>query len=254
VTYDANVEKETLMTASTRTRLLLCLIVGLVALPAESLLLPVARTPNQATAAVEWSASLDKAELQLAAGNIDAYPPVYRKAIMGALSPADRSAAWRKFFQEYLDSHSSLNEDQTAVLRDAIDVASPEAFGSKITPETKQRISDIFTRAQQVLGQNVAKDLFVTLGPKQSAKANALPLKQQLADSIRSWRTVNASESAGECNCNIEIDTCDLTPDPWLACSELYTCEFDLSWPMCGPLWSWACTGWCKVIRWPWEM
>jgi hypothetical protein len=22
---------------------------------------------------------------------------------------------------------------------------------------------------------------------------------------------------------------------------------------MCGPLWAWACTGWCKVMRWPGE-
>jgi hypothetical protein len=58
---------------------------------------------------------------------------------------------------------------------------------------------------------------------------------------------------AGDCNCNIEIDTCDLMPNPWLKCSELYSCNFDLDWPMCGPLWSWACTGWCKVTRWPWD-
>ena len=47
------------------------------------------------------------------------------------------------------------------------------------------------------------------------------------------------------------MDTCDLVPDPWLQCSELYSCNFDLNWPMCGPFWSWACTGWCKIIRWP---
>ena len=93
----------------------------------------------------------------------------------------------------------------------------------------------------------------MTLGPKQSLKANALPLRQQLADNLRSWRVVRASEDPIECNCNIEIDTCDLMPNPWLACSELYTCEFDQTWPMCGPLWSWACTGWCKIIRNPWE-
>jgi len=170
---------------------------------------------------------------------------------MGALTPADRSAAWREFFQEYIDAHPSLSAEETAVLREAIDVASPDAFGTPIPAATKQRISEVFTRAEKALGPNAAKELFMTLGPKQSAKANALPLRQQLADSIRSWRVVNAAERAPECNCNIEIDTCDLMPDPWLACSELYTCEFDLSWPMCGPLWSWACTGWCKVIRWP---
>jgi hypothetical protein len=240
------------MTASTRGRLLFCLVVGLIALPAEALLLPVARTPNPIKAAVEWTASLDQAQLRKAASNIDAYPPVYRKAIMGALTPDDRSSAWREFFQDYLDAHSSLSAEQVAVVREAMEVASPVALGSSIPAETKQRISDVFTRAQTVLGANAAKELFVTLGPKQSAKANALPLTQQLADSMRSWRVVSAAADV-ECNCNIEIDTCDVLPNPWLACSELYTCEFDLSWPMCGPLWSWACTGWCKVIRYPWD-
>ena len=232
------------MTASTRSRLLFCLVVGLIALPAEMLLLPVARTPNPIAAAVEWTASLDSAELRDAAANIEAYPPVYRKAIMGALTPDDRSSAWRQFFQNYLDANRSLTADQIALVREAMDVASPAAFGPGISAETKQRITEVFTRAEKVLGPNAAKELFVTLGPKQSLKANALPFRQQLADNMRSWRVVSANSDV-DCNCNIEIDTCDLMPNPWLACSELYTCDFDQSWPMCGPLWSWACTGWC---------
>lgn len=245
------------MTASTRSRLMLCFIVGLIALPAEALLLPVARTPNPVTAAVEWTASLDPTELKEAAANIDAYPPVYRKAIMSALTPEDRSSAWRKFFQDYIDANPSLTAEQVSVVREAMDVASPAAFGRGTTVDTKQRITDVFAKAQKVLGANAAKELFVTLGPKQSLKANALPYSQQIADNLRSWRVVNASNNESEdvspCNCNIEIDTCDLLPNPWLQCSELYTCEFDLDWPMCGPLWSWACTGWCKIIRFPWE-
>jgi hypothetical protein len=240
------------MTASTRSRLMLVLVIGLIALPAEALLLPVARTPNPVTAAVDFTSSLDPAELRKAAANIDAYPPVYRKAIMAALTPADRSAAWREFFQKYIDSHPSLSTEQVVVLREAMEIASPEALGAAPSAATKQRITAVFTRAQALLGPNAARELFVSLGPKDLTKANALPYTQQLADRFRSWRVVNAEEST-ECNCNIDIDTCDLMPNPWLACSELYTCEFDLSWPMCGPLWSWACTGWCKVIRWPWE-
>lgn len=239
------------MTASTRSRLMLCVIVGLITLPAEALLLPVARTPDPAAAAVEWSASLDAAELREAAANIDAYPPLYRRAIMTALTPADRSDAWRGFFKDYLDANPSLTTEQVALIQDAIDIASPEAFSPSMPAALKQRIGDVFAKAQTVLGATAANELFVTLGPKELKKANALPMRQQIADRVRSWRVVNADTTA--CNCNIEIDTCDLLPDPWLRCSELYTCEFDLEWPMCGPLWSWACTGWCKVIRWPWE-
>ena len=239
------------MTASTRNRLMLCVMVGLITLPAEAMLLPVARTPNPATAAVAWTAGLDRAELREAAANLDAYPALYRKAIMTALSPADRSDAWRAVFQNHIDTHPALTADQIAVLRDAIDVASPAAFQASVPVDLKKRISAVFEKAQAVLGPTAANELFVTLGPKQLVKANALPLTQQIADRVRSWRVVNADMT--DCNCNIEIDTCDISFDPWLQCSELFTCEFDLTWPMCGPLWSWACTGWCRVIRWPWE-
>ena len=242
------------MNASTRNRLMLCAIVGLITIPAEAMLLPVARTPNPAAAAVEWTEGLDPAELHDAAANIEAYPPLYRRAIMGALSPADRSHAWREFFQEYLDAHPSLTTDQAAILRDAIKVATPEAFTLTMSPDLKKQIGDVFERANKSLGTNVATELFVTLGPKNLQSASALPLRQQLADRVRSWRVASAQEpGATDCNCNIDIDTCDLMPNPWLKCSELYSCNFDLDWPMCGPLWSWACTGWCKVLRWPWD-
>ena len=113
----------------------------------------------------------------------------------------------------------------------------------------KDRIGKIFGQATKVLGSKDAGELFVTLGPKVVTNQNALPFTQQIADQLRSWRLASAAKP--DCNCNIEMDTCDLVPDPWLQCSELYSCNFDLNWPMCGPFWSWACTGWCKIIRWP---
>lgn len=242
------------MTAPTRSKLMFALIIGLITLPAEALLLPVARTPNPSMAAVEWTASLTTAELREAAANLNAYPGLYRRAIMGALSPADRSEAWRTFFRSYLASHPSLTTDQVAVINEAIEVASPEAFSLPVPDATKERIGRVFATSESVLGKSAATELFVTLGPKEPTGANALPLRQQLADRVRSWRVVSAApDDTAYCNCNIDIDTCDLMPDPWLRCSELYTCEFVLEWPMCGPFWSWACTGWCKVIRWPWQ-
>ena len=242
------------MTASTRSRLMFCMVLGLITVPAEALLFPVARTPNPSVAAMDWTASLDPAELRAAASNIDAYPALYRRAIMTALPPADRSTAWREFFREYIGSHPELSTEQVAVMNDAIDVASPDAFTLPLKPELKDRISLVFANAQKVLGAGIANELFVTLGPARLERPNALPFTQRIADSVRSWRVVRAAaDDPAECNCNIEMDTCDILPNPWLRCSELYTCEFDLSWPMCGPLWSWACTGWCKIIRFPWE-
>jgi hypothetical protein len=233
---------------------MLCAIVGLITVPVEAMLLPVARTPDPAAAAVEWTGGLDTAELHDAAANIEAYPPVYRRAIMGALSPDGRAQAWREFFEEYIGAHPWLDVEQVTILRDAIAVATPEAFTLSMSPEQRKRIGDVFERANKSLGKNIATELFVTLGPRQLQGASALPLRQQLADRVRSWRVVSAQKTEyPDCNCNIEIDTCDLLPNPWLKCSELYTCNFDLDWPMCGPLWSWACTGWCRVTRWPWD-
>ena len=241
------------MTASTRSKLMFTLIIGLIALPAEALLLPVARTPNASIAALEYAASLDPAELRSAATHIETYPGLYRKAIMASLSPADRSTAWRGYFEKYAATHA-LTPEQHAVIQEAIAIASPEAFTTPVSPAVKERIGKIFAKSEQVLGKNVATELFVTLGPKEPVGASPLSLTQRIADRIRSWRVVSAApgdDDPIQCNCNMDIDTCDILPDPWLRCSELYTCEFDLDWPMCGPLWCWACTGWCKIIKLP---
>jgi hypothetical protein len=242
------------MSAPTRNRLMMCLVIGLITLPAEALLFPVARTPNAGVAAAEWTASLDPADLRAAATNIDAFPAPYRRAIMTALDPVDRANAWRGYFHSYIAAHPELTPEQLAVLDESMDVITPASFTVPVSADVRDRIGKAFGHAQQALGVPAATELFVTLGPKQLKKANALPLMQQLGDRLRNWRVVSAAAPEPlDCNCNIDIDTCDLEPDPWLICSEQYTCTFDLTWPMCGPLWSWACTGWCKIVRWPWD-
>ena len=237
------------MTSRTRGRLTVAVVLGLLTLPAEAILLPVARTPDVAVAALDWSADLSPTALKEASLEIDAYPLAYRRAIMTRLAPEDRSDAWQEHVRRYLRTHAKLSPAQVSVLQDALEVLSPEAFAPPVSPDVKEQISKIFNQAIVVLGPKAADELFVTLGPKKLERANALPWRQQLADRVRGWRNVSAEYP--DCNCNIDIDTCDLEPDPWLQCSELYTCNFDLNWPMCGPVWAWACTGWCKILRWP---
>jgi hypothetical protein len=175
----------------------------------------------------------------------------YRRAIMRALDPADRADTWRRHVRRYLSTHRGLTRAQASVLHDAVDLMQTDAFTPPLAPDVREAITDLYNRALVVLGPKATAELFVTLGPRTLQAANALPLSQQLADRIRSWRVVSAD--LPDCNCNIEIDTCDISWDPWLQCSEIFSCNFDLDWPMCGPLWSWACTGWCRVIRWPGE-
>lgn len=237
------------MTSRTRGRLMICLILGLITFPVEALLLPVAITPNAAAAAVAYTAALSPEELNAAAAVHRRICVDVRRAIMRELTPDRRADVWRAQFQNYLDTHPGLTPAQAAVVREAMTVASPAAFAPPVSAEVRDRISQVFNRALVELGPQTSSELFVTLGPRVLARPSALPLTQRLADRVRSWRV--ASAAIGDCNCNIDIDTCDLVPDPSLLCSELYDCVFDLDWPMCGPLWSWACTGWCKIIRWP---
>ena len=142
------------MSPSTRSRLTLCLIVGLIALPAEALLLPVARTPDAAVAAAEWTADLSHAELVSASLEIDAYPPVYRRAIMNRLGADERSTAWRAHFQRYLDQqHRISTREQIAVVQDAMDLASPEVFDMPVRQELKDQVAKVFNKATTLLGR-----------------------------------------------------------------------------------------------------
>ena len=245
--FDGSRQKE-LHDSRTRHRLTFSLVLALLVLPVETILVPVARTPDQRVAAAQWAATLSAADAQQASDQIEDYPAVYRRALMGVLGPDNRALVWRAHFRKYLRTHPDLTPAQVALIQDAIDVATPGAFAPPLSDDIKERIGSIFKQATALLGPEDTTDLFVNLGPK-NPRRNALSVVQQVADRVRTWRVVSAEYP--DCNCNIDIDTCDLVPDPWLECSELYTCNFDLDWPMCGPLWSWACTGWCKIIRWP---
>lgn len=237
------------MTNRTRRRLTFCLVLALLTLPAEALLFPVALTPDPRVAAENWVDSLSPDALHAASRNIQNYPALYRRAIMADLEPVDRSDVWRAHFNRYLTTHPNLTAEQRTVVNEAIAIATPDVFAPPVSAEVRDRVGKLFAKATKVLGPADAGELFVSLGPKVLKTASALPLRQRIGDRVRSWRVAQADFP--DCNCNIEIDTCDLVPDPWLQCSEIYTCNFDLNWPMCGPLWCWACTGWCKIIRWP---
>ncbi len=235
------------MTARTRRRLQVCLILGLIALPVEALILPVALTPDPLIAATEFTAKMTPTELSAAAAEIDAYPAAYRRAIMQSLSADQRANVWRAQMQNYLNSHRTLTTSQAEVVRDAMALVSPALFSASLETSLRERVSRVFARAQSELGPRAAKELFVTLGPAAPVRASALPLSQQLADHVRSWRSTSA-QVLERCNCNMTMDTCDLVPEPWLVCSQQFDCRIDTSWPMCGPFWSWACDGWCKII------
>ena len=240
------------MSSRTRVRLMIGLVLGLITMPAEALLLTIAHAPDSADAARAWADDLSTEERQSASLQIDAYPQIYRRAIMRGLDPRDRADAWRAILRRYLNTEHELTRDQVRVVQDAMELLSEETFTPPVAADVQVRIRAVFDEAVGVLGPATASELFVTLGPKDGRGRNPLPLRQRLADHVRAWLVVSAE--LPDCTCNIDIDTCDVSWNPWLKCSELYTCDFDLEWPMCGPLWSWACKGWCKIIRFPYSV
>ena len=73
-------------------------------------------------------------------------------------------------------SHPSLSRDQVAVIEDAIDVASPDAFTAPVSAAHKAEIARVFEKTEAVLGKAAATELFITLGPKTITGANPLPI------------------------------------------------------------------------------
>src|SRR5262245_61562648 len=118
--------EETRMTNRTRRRLTFCLVLGLITLPAEALLFPVAPTPEPRAAAERWVDSRTPDALHSASRNIENYPALYRRAIMAELAPSDRSQVWRTHFSRYVDAHPNMTPDQLAVLNEAMAIATPD--------------------------------------------------------------------------------------------------------------------------------
>jgi len=190
------------MISRTRSRVKFCLILGLLTLPAEALLLPVARTPKADEAALEWAADLSPQQLRGAGDEIDAYPLVYRKALLTQMSAEDRSDVWRKFLRRFLREHRDLTREQIVFVDESIELLSSDAFDPPLAPDLKEQISKMFNEAIVVLGNQNAEELFVTLGPKKLQRASAVPFMQRLGDKIRGWGVVDAEYGRRTTGCS----------------------------------------------------
>ena len=113
------------MTTRTRRRLIFCVLVAALTLPAESVLLQAVSTATPTDAALQWAAGLSPDSLELAGDQIHAYPFIYRQAIMRAATPERRAQIWRSHIADYAQSHPDLSSDQLAVLQAAMTLASP---------------------------------------------------------------------------------------------------------------------------------
>lgn len=229
------------MTNHTRRRLVLCLVVAALTLPAE-LILVKALSSTAETSSAQWVASLSETSLAAAAERIEEYPFQYRKDIMGRLSPDKRAKVWTRHIARYRDARPELSTDQVDALNAAI--AAAEATFASPGEATRAATHVVADRVTTLFGAEVADYLLYRLGNRQTVLlVNAAPWHQKLSDLVRERFVVRAG-AAGDCNCNADFG-CDLLSMTW--CDGNVSCTIDDRWPACGWFWDDPCNGVCKV-------
>ena len=228
------------MSTRTKRRLLVCALVLAFTIPAETILLKAVSTTDTRQAVDLWASGLSADTLDSAAGAIQAYPFLYRRAIMKALSPAKRSQVWRSHIQGYIDSHPGLDGAAVSALRDAIDVASPEAFASR-SDTISARVSAVGAQVTAALGKDEADYVLYRLGPRDGTFASLEPIGMKLANWVR--KTYVAIARQEDCDCNLGWG-CESFGT---YCSDTTSCNVDDSWPACGLFWTSNCDGLCKA-------
>ena len=229
------------MTIRTRRRLILCVVVAALTLPAELILMKAVTLDAQA-ASSQWARSLSNAELAAAADDIQRYPFEYRKTIMGRLSKQKRADVWVNHIAQYRDARPELSTDQV----DALNAAIETVKATFLTPGNNAREATrvVAERVQELFGRDVAEYLLHRLGTKNTMiMASAVPWHQKLSDAVRARFVVNAEES-GPCWCRADFG-CDVIALTW--CDGSVTCVVDNVWPKCGWLWDEDCDGVCKI-------
>jgi hypothetical protein len=225
------------MSVRLRRRLLFAVLVLALTIPAESVLLRALAAPTQADAASQFAASLGTTDLTAAASTIEAYPFVYRRAIMSALPPAARAAVWQSHIAGYLAMHPELDPSSVALLATTIALITPDVMAGNGV--SNRQVSTIAVQIQATLGKDVADYLLYRLGPKDLQSASALPIRERLANFVRQHFT--ASARADDCDCSTDWG-CDASNH----CDGGTGCTPDTTWPMCGWLWNETCDGGCR--------
>ena len=206
-------------------------------------------------AARDWAESLSEGGLQDATQRIQEYPYFYRRAIMTALEPAERAAAWRKYLAGYAATHS-LDPASRAVIGRAIAAMTPEVFDDGAPADQLAELSAVFDISVGLFGRRAAIDLFMRLGPDEGSvdafgAMAALPVSERVSARLRGWLTANAG--AQDCDCTTAFGaSCDVAGLTGAeVCAAASGCDPDVAWPMSGVAWAFAANGVCSNLEPP---
>lgn len=230
------------MSTHTRRRLLFCVILVALTLPAELVLLRAVTTDTQ-SAATTWVERLPAASLEAVADNVQQYPFEYRKAVMARLAPARRAEVWAAHIAAYRDARPELSTEQVEALNVAIEAARAVLGHEPTSRAAQQSVQIVAQRIVDLFGADVADDLLYRLGSRQTRLlASAEPWNLKLSRFVREKFVAQAE--TWDCHCNVEFG-CDVLALTW--CDGAVNCRIDDRWPMCGWFWNEICDGVCKV-------
>jgi len=235
------VKRSLSVTARTRRRIVVSLVVLALTLPVESVLLQAVSTDAK-TAAFEWAASLSPDELVGIGDQVASFPTLYRRAIMRAATPELRSRFWRKHLNRYINTHPDLSTDALGLLYRAIDLASPENLGSS-SPEARAEMKSVGDQLQVLLGKEDAQEALYRLGPRDGTFNSLEPTSLKLSNWVREKFVALAAAMARDCDCRI-----DWSCDGGGTCKAGTGCTPDEDWPACGWFWNETCDGTCATI------
>jgi hypothetical protein len=227
------------VTPQTRRRVLVAFVVLALTLPAETILLKALQSPDDASAARKWVASLNSVELIEASDRVNGYSFVYRREIMRALPAEQRAATWRNHFRKYAQAHPELTGTQRDVLAAAAEAATAQTISAP-TAEQRASLTALADQMVSVLGQEAAEYLLVWMGPRETAFSASLePLTLKLASMVRGSFTLLAQDPS--CDCDLEFGCYGY----YEHCMTEPYCNPDLNYPMCGWWWNDPCNGIC---------
>jgi hypothetical protein len=227
------------VTTHVRRRVIVGAVALLLTLPTETILLKALTTPNPKQAAQQWVQSLTPSQLSSAASSIQAYPFVYRRAIMAALSPAMQSWVWQSYLESYLAANPNLDANTVSELQAAIALMTPDLLSRTATEAERTQIHAIAAEVTASLGTQTALDLLYRLGPPDGTFASSEPVSEKIADFLRRSFTLYAGSSSCDCNTGWGCDGGG-------SCPSGTGCSVITSWPACGWLWEDPCDGQCS--------
>jgi hypothetical protein len=228
------------VTIRTRRRLILCVVVAALTLPAE-LILMKAVTLDAQEASSRWARSLSQTELAAAADDIQRYPFEYRKTIMGRLSKQKRAEVWSNHIAQYRDARPELSTDQVDALNAAIETVratflNPGNNAREATRVVAERVQELFAGMWRSI-------CCIALHKKHHdhGERGAVAPEVVRRGACPVW--VSADEG-GPCWCRADFG---VRPDCTDVVRRSVTCVVDNVWPKCGWLWDEDCDGVCKI-------